>query len=121
MNSHVQQIELELEEAKSRVADLEALERLQLNADFKRIFTQGYFKDEAARIVGLKADPNFVFAGKKQAKFLEILEYGVSALQQHFRLIRQKGESAREALDDMETTHQEVLAEDAIGSGQEVI
>jgi hypothetical protein len=121
MNDNVHKIELELEDAHKKVETMEALARLRKNQDFKDLIEEGYFKGEAARIVALKADPNFIMAGELQMKVLDTLEAGVGGLQAHFRLIDQQGRMAAEALDEMEETREQVLREDAIGSGEEVL
>lgn len=121
MNDNVHKIELEIEDAQKKVHNMEALERLRKNPDFKELIEEGYFKNEAARIVALKADPNFIMAGKLQMKVLDTLEAGVGGLQAHFRLIDQQGQMAKEALDEMEETREAVLREDVIESGAEVL
>ena len=111
METEVQEINIEINEAREWVERAEALERLSDNEDFKLLISEGYFKEEAARIVGLKADPQFIFAGKEQMKFLNVLETGVGALQQYFRQIRMQGRAATESLSDMEDTREEIYQE----------
>jgi len=112
--SKVEQIEIELETAVRDIAEMKALARLKKNPDFITVITEGYFQKEAARIVALKADPNFIMAGKLQMKVLDTLEAGVGALQAHFRLINTKGDIAQGAMDDMEDTRTQIMAEEMI-------
>jgi hypothetical protein len=111
MSNDVNTIEIEIEKAREWVAKHEALERLQNNADFQLLISDGYFKEEAARIVGLKADPQFIFAGKEQMQFLNVLEKGVGALQQYFRQIEMQANAARQGMGEMEETRDAVNAE----------
>lgn len=53
----IQEIELNIEQAKSFVELGAAVEKLQRNPSFKKVVKEGYFKDEAVRLVHLKADP----------------------------------------------------------------
>lgn len=58
METTIHQIEKEIQSAKERVQFGEAIERLKSNRDFKKVFLEGYFREEAIRLVGLKADPS---------------------------------------------------------------
>jgi hypothetical protein len=113
MSNEVQQIQLEIGQARDWIRKAECLERLRDNPDFKDLILEGYFKEEAARIVGLKASPNFIFAGEDQMTFLNILENGVGALQQYFAQIRMQSDAASKSLEEMENTQEEVYAEEA--------
>lgn len=110
-DEQVKQIEIEIEQARDWINKAECLERLRDNQDFKDLIETGYFKEEAARIVALKADPNFVFAGEDQMKFLNILETGVGALQQFFRQIDMQANAAKQGMGEMEETREAVAAE----------
>lgn len=63
MSNQTEQIENEIEvsiaAARDAVERKDKIERLIKNPDFKAVFEDGYFKDEAARLVGLLADPEF--------------------------------------------------------------
>lgn len=52
------EIEISIEEAQKKVADREAVKKLFGNRDFKRIFVEGYFKENALRLVGISAEPS---------------------------------------------------------------
>jgi hypothetical protein len=114
MSNEVHVIEQSIEAARADIERNDAVNRLYDNHDFKSVILEGYFKEEAARIVALKADPAFVFADDKQMEFLNILEAGVGALQQYFRLIEQKADMAERGLGEMEETRTEILREDAL-------
>ena len=56
--SDSQQIQISIEQAKALVATGEAILRLSQNADFKAVIEEAYLRDEALRLVHLKADPS---------------------------------------------------------------
>jgi hypothetical protein len=97
MSNDVHVIEQSIEAARADIERNDAVNRLYENPDFKSVILEGYFKEEAARIV-----------------FLNILEAGVGALQQYFRLIEQKADMAERGLGEMEETRTEILQEDAL-------
>jgi len=58
MQPTVQDIELSIKDAEEMVALGTALERLQKNRDFKKLFLEGYIEKEAIRLVSLKGSPH---------------------------------------------------------------
>lgn len=109
----IQQVELSLEEAKSRIADAAALDRLYKNADFKHVFLDGYFMKEASRTVLLKADPNM--QTKVEQRDCENIITGIGMLRQYFAKVFALGTMAEQAMDADQKTHQELLEEDLTG------
>ena len=75
------QIEISIDAAKGAVDRKNAIARLFENEDFKLIFEKGYFEQEAARLVGLLADPEFASDEKHQELINDML--GVSATKQY--------------------------------------
>jgi len=109
VDQQIEQIELSIEAAKANVEKMEALLRLIDNKDFKDIIDDGYFRDEAARVVILKADPEM-----QEAKYQDQLDKSIVAigqLRQYFRSIMQMGRMAERSIRDDEETRQELLAE----------
>ena len=51
--SDIEQVELSLEHAKEIVARRDKAHKLASNREFKALFLEGYFKDEAARLVAI--------------------------------------------------------------------
>ena len=78
----IEQIELSIENAKKRIDDAAALDRLYKSPDFKQIFLDGYFRDEASRTVLLKADPNM--QGKREQKDCNNVILAIGMLRQYF-------------------------------------
>ena len=97
-------VEVEINEAREWLKRDEALKRLLDNPDFQEVILEGYLKEEAVRLVSLKADPNFFFQGEQQMAYLDMLETGIGALHQYFNLVRQKAEQGRISLDASEET-----------------
>jgi len=112
MNSteqQLEQIEIGIEAAKAQVNKMEALLRLIDNKDFKTVIDEGYFKEEAARVVILKADPEM-----QEAKYQDQLDKSIIAighLRQYLRTVMQMGRMAERSIKDDEQTREELLAE----------
>jgi hypothetical protein len=53
-NKYIKELETNIEQAKDSIELGLSLERLFSNRDFKRVILNGYFKDEAVRLVHLK-------------------------------------------------------------------
>ena len=53
-NKYIKELEANIEQAKDSIELGLSLERLFSNRDFKRVVLNGYFKDEAVRLVHLK-------------------------------------------------------------------
>ena len=104
--SDIKEIELSAEKAKEMIAKKNAALRLASNRDFKSLVLEGYFKDEAARLVGLIADP--------QAKgMLEDIQRdlaGISSFRFFMMQLVRNGEAAEVALAEANETLEELRA-----------
>lgn len=105
------QIEMSIEAAQKRIEDAAALDRLYKNPDFKRIFLDGYFRDEASRTVLLKADPSM--QGEQEQKDCNNIIMAIGMLRQHFAKVFAIGEQAEYAIEADRETREEMLAEEA--------
>ncbi len=93
-------IETSIKEA-NKIKDLgSALERLTLNRDFQAVIKQGYFKDEAVRLVHLRGDPNFQ-TDERQAGIIKQLD-GIAALSQYFSMLSLTANQATKVIEDGE-------------------
>lgn len=90
------------EQAKSVVELSEALERLEQNADFKRVVTDGYLNESVKGIVMTLA-----YANEMQLKDRFNKLIGISNLQMYFAGIKGQGVQAKEALKDPSVFEQE--------------
>lgn len=105
----LQQVEISMEKAKEAVALADALERLHDNKDFKLVFTENYFKNEAARAVLFKGDN--VTQNEVQQADIDRVIAGIGALYAHFNDIFQQGNMAQQALHADANTREEILQE----------
>lgn len=87
-----------------------SLDRLESNRDFRKIVTDGYFAQEAIRLVHLKADPAMQTPDKQASVLRQIDAIGI--LSDYLRTIRLQGETARKGVEDAETDRAELLAGD---------
>lgn len=106
------QIELTMNQAKDLISFAESLERLHKNRDFKKIFSEGYFKDEALRLVGLKADPNMQ-TPERQEQILRDID-AIGSLQQYFRTVYQRAAWAERAIQDGQEALEEIQNEGTV-------
>ena len=83
------EIEISIEAAKGAVERKNKLQRLSDNQDFKDIFEEGYFKNEAARLVGLLTDPEFSSKDKREEIINDML--GISSTRQYLMNVYRLG------------------------------
>ena len=99
-NVSTAEIELDIKEAKEFVALGYALEQLEKNKYFKQLIAQGYFKDEAVRLVSAKASPSMQDP-KFQTAVLTAID-GIGALMQYFGKVQHQAEMAESAIESSE-------------------
>ena len=99
----VEELHQRREELKKFSARAEALTRLQNNADFKLVVTDGYMEDEAIRLVHLLGDARFNSDDKKTAYREDFQErmIGIARLSEYFRSIFQLSGQAQRELDGL--------------------
>ena len=99
----VEELHQRREELKKFNAKAEALTRLQNNADFKLVITDGYMEDEAIRLVHLLGDARFNSDDKKAAYREDFQErmIGIARLSEYFRSIFQLSGQAQRELDGL--------------------
>ena len=110
-NQAIQAIDRNIKEAKATLEIGNALERLRGNKDFKKIVMEGYFRDEAVRLVHLKSDPSMQTPEYQKSIITQMDAIG--ALNQYFTtLVHQAGLAAKSIASDEEAL-EELLAEGA--------
>jgi len=92
----VDQIELNIREAREITDMGEALSRLEKNPDFQKVISQRYLKDEAVRLVHLKAAPNAQHE-KIQASILRDID-AIGALEGFFNSLMAEAAHAQDAI-----------------------
>lgn len=109
-NQDLETIELSIKHAKKAVDLMKSVERLSKNRDFKAVFLDGLFEQEAIRLVMLKGDPNM--QGEDDQK--EILKQmdGIGSVRQYLSAVMQMGRMAEKAIQEDEETREAILAED---------
>ena len=88
------------------------LERLKTNKDFKKLVLEGYFEQEAIRLVHLKSNPAFQTEDKQKSVDLQIMAVG--SLGQYFNTVRQQADMAVKQLMSIEQVREEILEEGAV-------
>jgi len=108
-SEQLEQVEISIEQAKAAVAFKEVLTRLTDNKDFKEIIIEGYFKEEASRLVLLKADP--AMQGESEANQISKSIDAIGYLRLYLHTIMQRGIAMENSLKADENTREELLAE----------
>lgn len=112
MNStEVQEIEIEIEQAREMIKRKDALDRLCKNADFQLVIQKGYFEDEAVRLVHLKGAPAMRDADNQAAIIKEM--DGIGSLKGYFSAIIYQAGIAADAIEERENLLTEIAEEDA--------
>lgn len=89
---------------------LEALNRLRNNKDFKDIVMEGYFKEEAIRLVHLKSDPASQTNDKQTAILRDIDAIGTLA--SYFNTIVIIGDRAQKSIEESNQTLYDIAKEE---------
>lgn len=108
-DAQLEQVELSIAQAKSTSNKMHDLMALTNNKNFESIILEGYFKDEASRLVLLKAEPAMQEAASQKA-----IEDGINAIghfRQYLHTTMQLGRMAEKAILDDEEAREELLRE----------
>lgn len=108
----IKRVEISLEQAQKAVAKGEALERLYNNKDFKEIILDGYFKDEASRLVLLKGDLNLTDEAERHC---DKMINGVGCLRGYFQMVNHFADQAEGAIEADQETREQLLQEQLTG------
>ena len=108
--AQVDAVELSIEEGKKTVHLRDALNLLSQNAEFKEIILEGYFKNEASRLVLLRADP--AMQSEEIQKSIDNSIIAVGNLRVYLNTIMQLGSMAEKALIDDQDAREHMLGED---------
>lgn len=104
----IEEIELNITEAKKIVAQGKSLEKLLSSRDFKNVFLEGYLEKEAVRLVHLKADANMQGEEAQQSILTQIDAIG--SLTHYMNVVRHQAMLAEKAIASDEETRDELLA-----------
>lgn len=109
-STELQQIELNIKHSKAIAEIGEALGRLMVNRDFKKVISEGYFEQEAIRLVHLKSDQNMQSVDSQKSIMAQIESIGM--LRQYFQTVQTRSAMAVKAIESDENMREELLAED---------
>lgn len=106
---NLEEIEVNLSEVNAAIEMRDALMRLSENADFKKIIHEKYFKEEASRLVLLRASPSFS-SEEDQKALLKSID-AIGEFRMFLNTIDQIGKQMIKSKNDLEESRQELLAE----------
>lgn len=105
----IQEIEANIKQSKQIVELGNSLERLIHNQDFKKVIMDGYFKQEAIRLVHLKSDASMQ-KPETQSSINKQMD-AIGSLNQYFQVISHQASLAVKAISADEEARDEILAE----------
>ena len=109
--NELEMIELSTEQAKEKIALAEALERLQKNRDYKKIFTNKFFNTHATRLVKLKADMRM--QDEPNQKYINSQIDAIGQLNQFMLFVKQEGVIAEQTIASNEEARESIHSEGA--------
>lgn len=103
------QCEQQIKDAQGSLELGKALASLRQNPDFKKLMIEGYLKNEAVRLVHLKADPN-MSSVENQAAIVRDID-AIGAISQYFLTVEMMGRRAEASIADAEQAIVEINEE----------
>lgn len=107
----IQQLESAVKRANDTIAQHAALERLLENKDFKTIIADGYFRNEAIRLVQTKADPDMQ-TPERQASIIKDID-AIGSLVNYLRALDWQHQQAEKEKADAESLLESLREEGA--------
>jgi hypothetical protein len=111
IENDINQVETDITNVKKAIRRLELLEKLQSYPEWKELIEEGYFTQEASRVVKLRVDLGMRSAGEIQMGWLEDMLTGIGAFNQYLNFIEQSGRAAKDQLEQHQETHADLLKE----------
>lgn len=109
IESQVETLEISINQAKKYVDKLNAVMNLLKNKDFNDLIEEGYFKQEASRLVLLKADPAMQ-KPEDQAAIIRSID-AIGSFRQYISNTIQMGRMMEKSMQEDEVTRDELLME----------
>lgn len=109
LQTELELLEADAKEYKKVLEFAQAVKRLELNKDFKKVFVEGYFKDEAVRLVHLRSDSQSQ-SKEVQENILKALD-AIGYLSQFLKKAVLDGDLALKQIAMNEDIQQELIAE----------
>lgn len=109
IESQVETLEISITQAKKYVDKLNSVMNLLKNKDFNKFIEEGYFKQEASRLVLLKADPAMQ-KPEDQAAIIRSID-AIGSFRQYISNTIQMGRMMEKSMQEDEVTRDELLME----------
>jgi hypothetical protein len=104
----LEEVEIQIETANKIRSMRDNCLKLMKNRHFKDIIEEGYFKEEAARLVMAKSAP----LTEDQQRNIDGMIIGVGALANYLNMIIRRGTDMDVLVGEQEQTREEILAEE---------
>ena len=104
----IEQVEIQIEMAQKLRKMRDNCVKLTASEPFKDVITEGYFKEEAARLVMAKSSN----LNADQLKLIDNMQYGIGALANFIESVMRRGAEMDQAIGEHEQTREEILAEE---------
>lgn len=105
----IKELEASIQRASQHVELGKALERLYNNKDFKLVIKDGYFRDEAVRLVHLKSDPSMENPVSQESIIKQMDAIG--SLSQYFAVLNMQARGGSRSIEADEQTLDEIQSE----------
>lgn len=108
MQSDIQKLEQQISDNRRAVTLRETLQTLQKNTAFKKVISEGYLQNEVLRISTQLAHPGL--QSPESQALLQIQLRAIAQLSEYFRVIEIQGENAASAIEQAQSTIEDILA-----------
>jgi len=103
------QVQIQINEARRMQELRDNCGKLLKNTAFKKVIEEGYFKEEAARLVMAKSNHNL---SPDQQVNIDNMIYGVGTLANYLESVMRRGAEMDTAIEEYEETQTELLSEE---------
>ena len=104
----LEQVEIQIDMAQKLREMRDTCVKLTASAPWKDVIDNGYFKEEAARLVMAKSS----HLTPEQMQLIDNMQYGIGALANYIESVMRRGAEMDQALNEHEETREEILAEE---------
>ena len=104
----LEQVEIQIDMANKLRKMRDNCVKLTANKTWKDIIDDGYFKEEAARLVMAKS----AALNPEQMKLIDNMIFGIGALANYIESVMRRGAEMDQAIGEHEETREEILAEE---------
>ena len=104
----LEQVEIQIDMANKLRALRDNCVKLTASETWKDVIDEGYFKEEAARLVMAKSSN----LSSEQMELIDRMQYGIGALANFIESVMRRGAEMDQALGEHEETRDEILAEE---------